>query len=132
VLTKLAKAASEEPTAAGLRRDLNLPDADFSEALEKVVRALPRFTLGTMDSFFSRVVRGFQYELGLTGGKFDLLEGPRAEAAADEILAAILGEALQGKDGEEFLHAFRRATIGKESQGVQEGLRNFVQAWQGR
>ncbi len=132
VLTKLAKAASEEPTAAGLRKDLKLPDADFSEALEKVVRALPRFTLGTMDSFFSRVVRGFQYELGLTGGKFDLLEGPRAEAAADEILAAILGEALEGKDGEEFLHAFRRATIGKESQGVQEGLRDFVQAWQGR
>jgi len=132
VLTKLAKAASEEPTAAGLRKELKLPDADFSEALEKVVRALPRFTLGTMDSFFSRVVRGFQYELGLTGGKFDLLEGPRAEAAADEILAAILGEALQGKDGEEFLHAFRRATIGKESQGVQEGLRDFVQAWHGR
>ncbi|MEO5714957.1 MAG: UvrD-helicase domain-containing protein [Luteolibacter sp.] len=132
VLTKLAKAASEEPTAAGLRKDLKLPDADFSEALEKVVRALPRFTLGTMDSFFSRVVRGFQYELGLTGGKFDLLEGPRAEAAADEILAAILGEALQGKDGEEFLHAFRRATIGKESQGVQAGLRDFVQAWHGR
>jgi len=132
VLTKLAKAASEEPTAAGLRKDLKLPEADFSEALEKVVRALPRFTLGTMDSFFSRVVRGFQYELGLTGGKFDLLEGPRAEAAADEILAAILGEALQGKDGEEFLHAFRRATIGKESQGVQDGLRDFVQAWQGR
>ncbi len=132
VLTKLAKAASEEPTAAGLRKDLKLPTADFSEALEKVVRALPRFTLGTMDSFFSRVVRGFQYELGLTGGKFDLLEGPRAEAAADEILAAILGEALQGKDGEDFLHAFRRATIGKESQGVQEGLRDFVQAWQGR
>ncbi len=132
VLTKLAKAAAEEPFATGLRKDLKLPDADFSDALEKVVRALPRFTLGTMDSFFSRVVRGFQYELGLTGGKFDLLEGPRAEAAADEMLAAILGEALQGKDGEEFLHAFRRATIGKESQGVQDGLRDFVKAWQGR
>jgi hypothetical protein len=85
-----------------------------------------------MDGFFSRVVRGFQYELGLTGGKFDLLEGPRAEAAADEILAGILGDALEGENGEEFLHAFRRATMGKEGQGVLESLRQFVKAWQGR
>lgn len=132
VLTKLAEVASDGAAAAKLRKDLALPDADFPESLERVVRALPRFTLGTMDGFFSRVVRGFQYELGLTGGKFDLLEGPRAEAAADEILANILGEALEGKGGEDFLHAFRRATLGKEAQGVQESLRGFVRKWQGR
>lgn len=132
VLTKLAKAASEENEAAGLREELALPDADFSESLEKVVRALPRLTLGTMDSFFAKVVRGFQYELGLTGGKFDLLEGPRAVAAADEILADILGDALENQGGDEFLHAFRRATIGKEVQGVMESLRGFVKSWQSR
>ena len=56
VLTKLAAAASEIQTAAGLRNELALPAADFSEALEQVVRALPRFTLGTMDSFFSKAI----------------------------------------------------------------------------
>jgi ATP-dependent helicase/nuclease subunit A len=131
VLVKLAAAASDDKAADKLRDDLKMPGADFSEALERVVRALPRLTFGTMDSFFSKVVRGFQYELGLTGGKFDLLEGPRAEAAADEMLGAILGEALEGENGEEFLHAFRRATMGKESQGVQENLREFVRKWQG-
>ena len=132
VLMKLAAAASGEKTAAGLRRDLALPDADFGEALERVVRALPRLTLGTMDSFFAKVVRGFQYELGLTGGSFDLLEGPRAVAAADEILAAILGATLEDDGGDDFLHAFRRATIGKEDQGVLENLRGFVNGWQSR
>jgi len=132
VLRKLAEAAGDEKAAAGLRKDLAMPEADFGESLERVVRALPRFTLGTMDSFFSKVVRGFQYELGLTGGKFDLLEGTRAAAAADEILTAILGETLEDEGGEEFLHAFRRATIGKEEQGVIEGLRGFVRSWQGR
>jgi ATP-dependent helicase/nuclease subunit A len=132
VLMKLATAASEEGPAAALRRDLALPLADFGESLERVVRALPRFTLGTMDSFFSKVVRGFQYELGLTGGKFDLLEGPRAVAAADEILATILGETLADAAGEDFLHAFRRATLGKEEQAVMDGLRGFVKTWQGR
>ncbi len=132
VLMKLATAASEEEFAAALRRDLELPEADFAVSLERVVRALPRFTLGTMDSFFAKVVRGFQYELGLTGGKFDLLEGPRAVAAADEILGTILGETLEDQAGEDFLHAFRRANIGKEERKVMEGLREFVRDWQGR
>ncbi len=130
VLTKLATVASDECAAAGLRRELALPGADFSEVLERVVRALPRFTLGTMDGFFSKVVRGFQYELGLTGGKFELLEGPRAVAVADEMLAAILGETLIDPEGDGFLHAFRRASFGKEQQKVMDGLRKFVKGWQ--
>lgn len=131
VLSKLANAAVDDRVAARLRKDLELPDADFSDALERVVRALPSFTLGTMDSFFAKVVRGFQYELGLTGGRFDLLEGPRAAAAADELLAGVLGgEFLMEADGEEFFHAFRRATIGREDQGVLVPLRGFIGGWQ--
>ena len=132
VLMKLAEAASVPAAAAKLRDELAMPDADFAEALERVVRALPKLTFGTMDGFFSKVVRGFQYELGLTGGKFDLLEGPRAEAAADEILAMILGDALDGRGGEDFMHAFRHATIGNEGQKVQENLRKFIKQWHGR
>lgn len=130
VLTKLAAAASDEKSAAGLRCELAMPEADFGEALERVVRALPRFTLGTMDGFFSKVVRGFQYELGLTGGKFDLLEGPRAVAVADEMLTAILGETWVDPEDDGFLHAFRRASFGKEQQKVMDGLREFVKGWQ--
>ena len=132
VLTKLSAVASDEGKAAELRLDLALPDADFKEALERVVRALPVFTLGTMDGFFSRIVRGFQYELGLTGGKFELLEGPRAASLADEMLAGILGDTLAREEGMEFFHAFRRATIGREDQGVLNALRAFVTRWQDR
>ena len=131
VLTKLAKAASSQPAAASLRQALALPDADFLAALELVVRALPRLTFGTMDGFFSKVIRSFQYELGLTGGKFELLEGPRAAALTDELLAGILGDVLTRDQGEEFFHAFRRATIGREDHGVLTALRDFVTRWQG-
>jgi ATP-dependent helicase/nuclease subunit A len=132
VLTKLAEAAADEAAAESLREAIGLPEADFKDALARVVRSLPLMTLGTMDGFFARVVRGFQYELGLTGGKFDLLEGPRASAAADELLAGIVGDALAGEDGEEFFHAFRRATIGREDQSVVHALRAFVRRWHGR
>lgn len=129
VLGKLANVATDAAAADRLRGELGLPQADFGGALERVVRSLPRFTLGTMDGFFAKVVRGFQYELGLTGGKFDLLEGPLAKAAEEEILTAILGESLDEGGGGEFLHAFRRASYGKEEQGVLKGLETFVGGW---
>lgn len=132
VLTKLAEVSKDEKMASRLREDLGVPQADFREALERVARALPEFTLGTMDSFFARIVRAFQYELGLTGGKFDLLEGPRAAALADAMLAAILGDTLAEEQGEEFYRAFRRATIGREDQGVLKSLRLFTGQWQQR
>ena len=130
VLTKLAAAAAEQAVAERLRSELG-EALDASETLARVVRALPRFQLGTLDSFFSRVVRAFQYELGLTGGTFELVEGPRLETALADILAGILTEALDDGEGEEFLHAFKRATAGKEEAGVVRLLRQFFKTWHG-
>jgi ATP-dependent exoDNAse (exonuclease V) beta subunit len=131
VLSKLADAAADPQAASVMAATLGIGDADFPAALEQVVRALPRFNLGTIDGFFAKVVKGFQYELGLTGGRFELLEGPQAAAAADDLLAAILGDALaDGGQGEVFFHAFRRASIGREDQGVLRPLREFVSRWQ--
>ncbi|MEI6607564.1 MAG: UvrD-helicase domain-containing protein [Verrucomicrobiota bacterium] len=132
VLTKLATAATNEAAAAKLRRELALPEADFGKALERILRVLPRIMLGTMDSFFAKVVRGFQYEFGLTGGRFDLLEGARAAAARDELLGSVLGAAPVDGGDDEFFHAFRRAMLGKEELRVLDGLREFVAQWQGR
>jgi ATP-dependent exoDNAse (exonuclease V) beta subunit len=132
VLTKLAQAAADPLAAARLREETGVPDADFGEVLERVVKELPRLTLGTMDSFFARVVRGFQYELGLSGGKFDLIQGPRAAAIFDDLLTSILGgDALEKDTGHGFFHAFRRASIGRENHGVMEVLREYIRLWHG-
>ncbi|HVJ46559.1 MAG TPA: UvrD-helicase domain-containing protein, partial [Luteolibacter sp.] len=132
VLMKLAAAAADEKTARRVAAEIGVPAADFSEILAKVVAALPRLTLGTMDGFFAKVVRGFQYELGLTGGKFDLIEGPRAAAAREEILAEILGDRLEEGTADELLHVFRRATYGKENARVGDNFSELASAWQGR
>lgn len=130
VLAKLAAAATDKQAAGELRKTTG-GEVAAGEVLGRIVRALPRFQLGTIDGFFARVVRGFQYELGLTGGAFELLEGPAREAATGDLLAEVLGEALGGDGGDEFLHAFRRATAGKEAQGVMPSLEKFLAAWQG-
>ncbi|MGD7652540.1 MAG: UvrD-helicase domain-containing protein [Verrucomicrobiales bacterium] len=132
VLKKLADAAAIPAQAEQLRKDLDHTDADFAETLERVVKALPDFTLGTMDSYFARIVRGFQYELGLAGGRFELIEGPRADAAVDAVLASVLGNALTEAHRDEFHHAFRRATIGREDRGVLAALRDFATHWHER
>ncbi|MGJ8632991.1 MAG: UvrD-helicase domain-containing protein [Luteolibacter sp.] len=116
ILTKLAEAAKNEASPS-----------DSTLLLEKIVRQLPRLTLGTMDGFFARIVKGFQYELGITGGRFDLLEGEVAETAQDEILESLLNGELASED--EFVTTFRRATAGKEGTRVLEELRDFIQTW---
>jgi ATP-dependent exoDNAse (exonuclease V) beta subunit len=90
ILRKLAEAAKDAGKAAELEARLGMTAVDFIGLLEKVTGKLPRLTLGTMDSFFSRVVKGFQYELGVTGGRFELLQGEVAEGMKDELLEGLL------------------------------------------
>lgn len=129
ILSKLADAAANPEKAAELSARIGGSETSFTELLEKVVRCLPRLTLGTMDGFFSKVLRGFQYELGVTGGKFDLLEGEMAEGLRDELLEGLLDGELEGPLEEEFIHIFRRATAGKESARVVDELRDFIAVW---
>ncbi|MGB1128636.1 MAG: UvrD-helicase domain-containing protein, partial [Haloferula sp.] len=130
VLSKLAKAATSAEAEKQLAEDLRR-SIDVEGTLLKIVRALPRFQLGTMDGFFARIVRGFQYELGLTGGKFDLVQGPKLDAAVSDILSGLLVDALDGGEAEEFLHAFKRATMGREERRVADLLSDFFNQWQG-
>jgi ATP-dependent helicase/nuclease subunit A len=134
VVEKLAKAARDEQAAAALAAQLGVQcgRAEFQDRLDVVVRELPRVFLGTMDSFFARVVRGFQYELGVTGGTFELVQGAALQAAQDEVMGGILGEGLHGPTGEQFLESFKRATFGREEQKVSDLLRQFVKNWHAR
>lgn len=129
ILTKLANAAEDDARAAVLRESTGAVGAVFAALLEKVVRKLPKLTLGTMDGFFTRVVKGFQYELGVTGGRFDLLEGEAGQSLRDGLLENLLDGELDAAAEEEFAAVFRRATAGKEGTRVLEELRKFVATW---
>ena len=130
LLHKLSRAALDDEAAADLQEQVN-GVFDVEGVLAQVVRALPRMQLGTMDSFFSQVVRGFQYEFGLSGGDFELIEGPQLEMAMREIVREALSDVLAEGTGEEFVHAFRRATKGGESGRVADSLEEFVRLWHG-
>lgn len=126
VLTKLAAGSLDADKAAAICRDLGA-EIEIAAVLEKVIKALPRLQLTTLDGFFSRIVRGFQYELGLSGGTFDLLEGERLKAAEGEILQGVLRDGFGER--QDFYHAFRKASLGRGQQGVQRSLEDFVETW---
>ncbi|MES2982256.1 MAG: UvrD-helicase domain-containing protein [Verrucomicrobiota bacterium] len=129
ILKKLAEAASDEKSGRELSDRISAQNVDFVALLEKLVKSLPKLTLGTMDKFFARVVKSFQYELGITGGKFELLEGEVAITAQDELMENLLDGGLDAAFEEEFVEIFRRATAGKESSVVLEDLRKFIANW---
>ena len=130
VLIKLAKGTLDEKEAQKIFADVN-SSFEVEPVLEKVVKVLPRFQLGTIDSFFSRIVRGFQHELGISGGSFELIEGARLKLAMGALLQGILGEILDEDEGQGFVHAFRRATVGKEQFSVLKNLEGFIEDWHG-
>lgn len=130
ILKKLAEAASDEKSGRELSERISAENVDFTELLETLVKSLPKLSLGTMDAFFARVVKSFQYELGITGGKFELLEGEVAITAQDELMENLLDGGLDTAFEEEFVEIFRRATAGKESSLVLEDLRKFIANWQ--
>jgi len=130
VLSKLADCATDPEQERKLGLQIG-ESFDAGKTLARIVRALPTFQLGTMDGFFARVVRGFQYELGLTGGTFELIEGPKLEAAMSDMLTELLGAALEREGSEDFLSAFRRATMGKEGTSVLKDIEEFLRHWHG-
>ncbi|MEM6909980.1 MAG: UvrD-helicase domain-containing protein [Verrucomicrobiota bacterium] len=141
ILSRLAGAAGDRELAEALATDLKktLPDVveglgDFPEALDQrrcqqlldaVTRNLDRLSLGTLDSFFARIVRNFAYELGVAG--FELLEEAALEEVRIDVLARILNQSASHRESDAFLEAFRGATMGQEENRLYRTLTTFTE-----
>ena len=97
-LEKLAKAASSEEEAAYLRSEnrLNLPEtcdaAFFRNLLRKTLLSMQRLTLGTLDSFFARLVTNNPTEVGLDGGRISNISDVEAADIRTQVIAQMMAE----------------------------------------
>jgi len=140
ILVKLAKAASDPEFAANLGGDgldplsialSELTPADYCELLRVFIQKMPRLFLGTLDSFFSNILRSFPAEFGLTAD-FEVMDDYRAANAIDRVYEVVFSRRLgtseaNDKHQAEFLEAFRLATFGREESNVIRSLDAFVQ-----
>ncbi|NBV56108.1 MAG: hypothetical protein EBR70_05960, partial [Verrucomicrobia bacterium] len=95
-LEKLAKAASSEEEAADLRSRLELASsrdaAFFRDLLRKTLLSMQRLTLGTLDSFFARLVTNNPTEVGLDGGRISNISDVEAADIRTQVIAQMMAE----------------------------------------
>ena len=122
ILTKLATAAIDPPAAKGLAKDIGLPEtkpSEFREALRKLVDTMGHLSLGTIDSFFHRVLGLFSFEFGL-GGRFEMMGEFDKEQVRLTVLEQLLANRQVKKtDQDELIKSYQLATAGKDN-------RNFI------
>ena len=150
ILEKLARAASCEKYAAGLAGDetvdpeaandplrpilRRLTSADYRQLLRVFISRMPKLFLGTLDSFFSSILRAFPAEFGLAGD-FEILSEHAGATERERVYRRVFRRSLPGlKTGagglaaqKDFLEAFRRATFGKEESSIRSVLDEFVE-----
>ena len=130
ILRKLAGAAADPGVAAGLAGRVEfreLGTGDFVRMLRSVVDSMHRLNLGTLDSFFARIVRAFPLELGL-GGDFEILSEQAARIERRRALRELFAAAgrLTDESRREFIEAFKRATFGLEEKNLGRRLDRFI------
>lgn len=129
ILHKLARAAADAGAAHKLAAEIGsagLGPADFLRLLRVMIEAMPRLNLGTLDSFFARIVRSFPLELGL-GGEFTLLEESAARLERRRVLQRLFTAGGEPDAAQrEFIEAFKRATFGAEEKRLTGRLDEFL------
>ncbi|MEM6279775.1 MAG: UvrD-helicase domain-containing protein, partial [Verrucomicrobiota bacterium] len=142
ILKKLAEAAKDSDKAPNLetgddmaRAVESLEKKHFLELLRVFISRMPRLYLGTLDSFYSNILRSFPSEFGLAGD-FEILDPHLEGLARRDVYRSVFQRRFISGDGgreekgdeaqREFLEAFRQATFGKEESRIRRELDQFV------
>ncbi len=133
-LEKLAKAASSEAAAAELRgpKRLALPEtcdaAFFRDLLRRTLLSMQRLTLGTLDSFFARLVANNPTEVGLDGGRLRNIGDVEAADIRRTVIATMMAE-TEPEEIEELWAEIRKLNQGKlvatPLKGFDETVKNL-------
>ena len=122
ILTKLAEAAQDAKAAKKLADDIGMQSiskAMFGNALRTLVDSMGRLSLGTIDSFFHRVLGFFPLEFGL-GGEFEMMSEFHKQQARLNVLENLLAYHETRRDErDDLIRSFQLSTAGQDS-------RNFV------
>ncbi|MEM1442193.1 MAG: UvrD-helicase domain-containing protein, partial [Verrucomicrobiota bacterium] len=142
ILEKLAEAAKNPDKAPSLdsgddmaRAVAELGSKEFLQLLRVFISRMPRLYLGTLDSFYSNILRSFPSEFGLAGD-FEILDPHLEGLARRDVYRSVFqrrfipGDEDREEKGDaaqrEFLEAFRQATFGKEESRIRRELDQFV------
>lgn len=125
ILGALASAAASDEAAEKTAREYRVEGLTRGAALDLLRLAtdsLHRLSLGTLDSFYSRVLRTFPAEFGISGG-FEIIQESAVPGIRRDVFDVVLSD-LGNAEG--FLDAFRQATFGNDEKHLLSHLDDFV------
>lgn len=131
---RLAKAATDPVELSELQRQIG-PDCRAIDAegctrlLRRLVDALPRLSMGTLDQYFGRIVRAFPFELGLSR-EVELLDDAAKEDAQQRTLARLFAEAAARRELDEFIETLRQQSRARADQSALRNLSGAVASLQ--
>jgi ATP-dependent helicase/nuclease subunit A len=126
---RLGDAAEDNKARAGLAADLGMDKLSTPQCIawmHQLLAVLPRLSMGTMDQFFGRIVRGFPFELGMAR-EFELLD----DAAQQENLRLTLERlfrdgATDKKALADLLEMLRQSSRNRSDSSALRGLQQDV------
>ncbi len=130
IFQRLLEGSDSEEAACEMARQTGV--AAFSQSscrlfLRQLVEKLPRVSLGTLDSFFGRIVRSFPFECGMAGD-FVVLDQHLQTRTRREVFSEIFRRyASNEKDFEEFLDLLRRQSRNRQQRSVSAILDHIVE-----
>ncbi len=129
LVTRLA-AAAQSPQNARKEAvaNLQMPDltqGDFKQILRDVITSMHLSPIGTLDSFFVRILKAFPFEFGITGS-FAILDDHALKIERDRLFRDVLQTGHDDPSRLHFLEAFKRATFGTQLKSVWTSLDAFT------
>ena len=134
ILTRLAEAALDSEKCAALADAADAPQLTPDTCLallRSMIDRMPFLMLGTLDSFFVRIVRAFPMELGLAGD-FSIMDDHRRlleRARVHEYIFLPDAAPARRAERDEFLRAFEEARFGRDEAGLLRALDQFIDEW---
>ena len=126
VIEELYVLAKERPSAylAILMNEMNLSSIEIADrarkSLKRILHDYSRFSISTIDSFFQRVIKSFNRELGINAAyQVDLEDNLILEEAVDELLLSI-------EDNLELLEWLKKFANEKIREGGGWNLKNDI------
>ncbi len=130
IFARLLKALTTDAETQALARETQMPGLTAERCrshLRQLVEKLPLLTLGTLDSFFGRILRAFPFECGLAG-ELTILDDHLQGVLRRQVLAEVFRVHLRDERGfAEFFDLIRQQSRNREGRDVSGALDRTVE-----
>ncbi|HPO91322.1 MAG TPA: UvrD-helicase domain-containing protein, partial [Victivallales bacterium] len=97
------------------------------EILSNILLSMHKLQIGTLDSFFVKIMTFFAFELGLPG-KISIIDEQMQDYVRMTVLKKVLNSISNEQDLRNFIEDFKKSTFGVEEKRIFNLLKNYIES----